>query len=441
MGRVQRIADSLRARTRRSVAGRDDRWGAVADAASADASTGAAAPADGSAPDSTHRPTIPAVAGPDVGPSGHDTVVAVRPVTVPRGVDIAAAWSWRLIVVAIAAYGLYLLVGYLSPVVVPVAIAILITALAVPGVDLLQRVGLPRGLAAALVVLVGLAAVGGLLTLVGTQIGQQFNDLRLQVNEGLSQTQEWLRDGPLQLSQNQLDEGIVQLQEAIAAPDTNVADRVASVGTTVGHVFAGFFITLFATIFLLYDGERIWRWTVRLFPGDARASVDGSGRVAWVSLTAFVRATIIVALVDAIGIALAAWILDVPLVLAIGVLVFIGAFVPVVGAFLSGGVACLVALVDQGPITALIMFGAVVVVQQIESHVLQPFLMGRFVSLHPLAVVLAIGVGVIAAGIVGALVAVPITAVVNAVIKYVAAGSGPEATGGPPGGAARAAPA
>ncbi|MDQ3628328.1 MAG: AI-2E family transporter [Actinomycetota bacterium] len=405
---------------RRSVTehGHDDQMGVLADPVPLDASTGDETPeAHGT---SRTGSTALAVAGADVVAPRPETVVAVRPVAVPRGVDIAAAWSWRLLLLAAAACGVYVLIGYLSPVVVPLVIALLVTALAVPAVDLLDRVGLPRGLSAAVVVLVGLAAVGGLLTVVGTQIGQQFNDLRVSVNEGLGQAQDWLREGPLQLSQAQLDTGIGQLQDAIARPDANVADQVASVGTTVGHAFAGFFITLFATIFLLYDGERIWRWTVRLFPRDAREPVDSSGRVAWVSLTAFVRATIIVALVDAIGIAFSAWVLDVPLVLAIGVLVFLGAFVPVVGAFVSGGVACLVALVDQGPITALIMFGAVVLVQQIESHLLQPFLMGRFVSLHPLAVILAIAIGVLVAGIVGALVAVPLAACANAVVQHLA---------------------
>jgi len=220
-----------------------------------------------------------------------------------------------------------------------------------------------------------------------------------------------------------VEQGIVQLQDAIAPGDEagGVVDQVATVGSTVGHVFTGFFIALFTVIFLLYDGARIWSWIVRLFPRDAREAVDSSGQVAWVSLTAFVRATILVALVDALGIGLTAYFLDVPLALAIGVLVFLGAFVPVVGAFVSGAAACLVALVDQGPAVALAMFAAVLVVQQLESHVLQPFLMGRFVQLHPLAVILAIAAGVVVAGIIGALVAVPIAAVANAVVTNLAA--------------------
>ena len=184
---------------------------------------------------------------------------------------------------------------------------------------------------------------------------------------------------------------------------------------------AGFFIVLFSTYFFLSDGDRIWAWLVRLAPRAARERVDSSGRVAWVSLTQFVRATVIVALVDAIGIAMVAAILGLPFVLAIGVLVFLGAFVPMIGATIAGTVAILVALVDQGPFTALLMLGGVILVQQIEGHILQPFLMGRWVSVHPLAVIVAIGCGVLVAGIAGALIAVPLAATANAVVQHLSA--------------------
>ena len=200
---------------------------------------------------------------------------------------------------------------------------------------------------------------------------------------------------------------------------------MTEVGTAVGHVFAGFFIVLFSTYFFLADGERIWAWLVRLAPRAARAHVDSSGRVAWISLTQFVRATVIVAAVDAIGIMIGAAILQVPFVLAIGVLVFLGAFVPIIGATVAGTVAVLVALVDQGPVTALLMLAVVIGVQQIEGHVLQPFLMGRWVSLHPLGVIVAIACGVLVAGIAGALVAVPLAAALNAVVQHLAANTDP----------------
>jgi predicted PurR-regulated permease PerM len=178
---------------------------------------------------------------------------------------------------------------------------------------------------------------------------------------------------------------------------------------------------LFSTYFFLADGERIWAWLVRIAPRAAREHTDSSGRVAWISLTQFVRATVIVAATDAIGVMIGAAVLGVPFVLAIGVLVFLGAFVPMIGATIAGTVAVLVALVDQGPVTALLMLAVVIGVQQLEGHVLQPFLMGRWVSLHPLGVIVAIGCGVLVAGIAGALIAVPIAASLNAVVQHLSA--------------------
>ena len=185
-------------------------------------------------------------------------------------------------------------------------------------------------------------------------------------------------------------------------------------------MLAGLFLVLFSTYFFLADGARIWAWFVRLAPRAARSRVDSSGRVAWISLTQFVRATVIVAVTDAAGVMIAAKILDVQFVLAIGVLVFLGAFVPIVGAFVAGTVAVLVALVDHGIVVALIMLGAVVLVQQIESHILQPFLMGRFVAIHPLGIIVAIAAGILLAGVAGALVAVPFAAAANAVVQHLA---------------------
>jgi len=195
---------------------------------------------------------------------------------------------------------------------------------------------------------------------------------------------------------------------------------LTEVGTALSHIVAGFFIILFATYFFLADGNRIWSWVVRIFPRASRERADSSGRVAWTSLTAFVRATVLVAFTDALGVMLVAAVLRVPFVFAIGVLVFIGAFIPMIGALLSGSVAVLVALVAQGPVVALIMLGGVVAVQQLEAHVLQPFLLGRLVSVHPLGVIVAIAMGVLVAGIAGALVAVPLVASLNAVVLHLA---------------------
>ena len=340
----------------------------------------------------------------------------------PWGLDLAAAWSWRLIVIATATFGLLWLLNYFAVVTVPLAIALLIAALANPFVNGCLRLGLPRGLSAAVVMVIGIVVVGSLLTFVGRQIAQGADDLSDSVVAGLGKVQDWLRNGPLGITDSQLGGWIKDLQQAISggAGGESAVSRAAEFGTALGHGVAGFFIALFATYFFMADGPRIWAWLVRLSPRAAREPINASGLVAWVSLSQFVKATVLVALADAIGVMIVATILGVPFVMAIGVLVFLGAFVPMIGATIAGSVAILVALVDQGPWVALLMLGGVIVVQQIEGHVLQPFLMGRFVSLHPLGVIVAIGGGVLMAGIVGALIAVPLAAAGNAVVNHLA---------------------
>ena len=346
---------------------------------------------------------------------------------VPWGVDLAAAWAWRFLVIAIAGYVIARVIGFFAVITIPVIIALLLAALVVPLVDGLHRFGLPRGLASILVVLAGLAFVAGLLTFAGQQVANGANDLADQTVKGLDEIKTWLKDGPLHASDSQINKYIDRTQKAITpkADGGSILGRVTEVGTALGHVLAGFFIILFSTYFFLADGNRIWAWMVRLAPRAAREHVDSSGRVAWISLTQFVRATVIVAATDAAGIMIVAAVLGVPFVLAIGVLVFLGAFIPMVGATIAGTVAILVALVDQGPITALFMLGGVILVQQIEGHVLQPFLMGRWVSVHPLGVIVAIGCGVLVGGIPGALVAVPLAAAVNAVVQHLATFTAP----------------
>jgi putative heme transporter len=339
---------------------------------------------------------------------------------VPYGMDLAAAWSWRFIVVCAAGAIILWLLQFFLVVVLPIVIALLISALVSPVVGWLQRVGVPRRLAALLIVLVGIGLIALLLTFVGNQVSQGVGDLSTQVGSGVNQIRDWLRTGPLHVTDTQITAALDKAQDQISKLGEDAVSRVTEVGTAVGHVVAGIFIVLFATYFFLADGPAIWAWMVRLFPRSGRLQADSSGRVAWKSLTQFVRATVLVAATDAMGVMVGALILGVPFVSAIGVIVFIGAFIPMIGAFVSGTVAVLVALVAQGPFTALIMFAVVVAVQQFEAHVLQPFLMGRFVSVHPLGVIVAIAMGVIVAGIPGALIAVPLAASLNAVVQHLA---------------------
>lgn len=346
----------------------------------------------------------------------------LAPAQVPWGVDLAAAWAWRFLVIVAAGYLIARVLGFFAVITLPLVVALLIAALVTPVAVALTRVGVPRRLAAAFVVIGGIAFIAALLTFAGQQVAQGASDLADQVVAGLEEIRHWLQTGPLNASDSQINDVIQSAQDAITrqSRDGETLSQVTEFGTAIGHVVAGFFIVLFSTFFFLADGERIWAWLVRLAPRAAREHVDGSGRVAWVSLTQFVRATVLVAAVDAIGIMIVAAVLGVPFVMAIGVLVFLGAFVPMIGATIAGIVAILVALVAQGPITALFMLGGVIAVQQLEGHILQPFLMGRFVRVHPLGVIVAIGCGVLVAGIAGALVAVPLAAAGNAVVQHLA---------------------
>ncbi|MFT4189396.1 MAG: AI-2E family transporter [Aeromicrobium sp.] len=344
---------------------------------------------------------------------------------VPRGVDIATQWAWRLIVLAVAGYGLLWLVRYFSEITVPLTVALLGTALMVGMVDWLERHGVHRLLATIMVLVTVVIALAGLLLLVGQQLSTQADELRVSVVDGIGELRDWAQDGPLGLSDRDLNRYLEEAQDMVAGTGREaVVDQAAAVGLTLARFVTGTFIALFASVFFLFEGSRIWAWTVMLFPGDAREKVNSSGSRAWDSLTNFVRATVLVALADATGIAVGAWLLGVPLTFAIGVLVFLGAFIPIVGAFCSGMVAVLVALVAQGPWTALFMLLVVIGVQQVESHVLQPFLMGKFVAVHPLAIITAIIAGVTVSGVVGALVAVPLVACLNGVVRHLAEAAG-----------------
>jgi predicted PurR-regulated permease PerM len=336
---------------------------------------------------------------------------------VPRGLRVAAAWAWRLLILGVLAYAVIYLLGRVRIVLVPLSIALLLSALLSPAVGWLLRKGLPRSLATALVLVGGLIAVAGTLTLVISQFIQGVPDLSKSATAGVRQIQDWLKNGRLHLSDTQLDKLISSGQQWIDQHSADLTSSALATATTVFDVFAGLVLVLFSTFFFLRDGRRIWHFLIRLIPAEFRSQLAEAGEASWGTLVAYVRATVLVAFIDAVGIGLALVILRVPLAFPLAALVFLGAFIPIVGATLSGAVAVLVALVGNGPITALIVLGAVIGVQQLEGHVLQPFIMGRAVAIHPLAVIVAIATGVVLAGIMGALVAVPIVAVLNTGIR------------------------
>lgn len=339
--------------------------------------------------------------------------------SVPPSVRAAASWSWRLLLIGAALAVLLWLIAQLKVVVVPVAVALLLTVLLTPLVGWLhRRLRLSRGAAAGLAVVALVAVVGTLLGLAGRSVVRGIGDLWSQASQGVDKILDWLATGPLQLSTADMQTWVDRIQESASGASSSVLSGVVTGATTVGHVLAGAIIALFCTFFFLLDGRTIWAWVVGLLPRGSREHVHQAARRGVVTLGAYTRTQILVAAVDAIGIGVGAAILGLPLALPLAILVFLGSFVPIVGAVVTGSIAVLVALVAQGPGAALIMLAIVLGVQQLEGHVLQPFLMGHAVSLHPVAVLLSVAAGSFVAGIVGALFAVPIAAVLNTVVLY-----------------------
>jgi predicted PurR-regulated permease PerM len=220
------------------------------------------------------------------------------------------------------------------------------------------------------------------------------------------------------ITKGQLADAVTQFQQRLVSNQDTLASGALTTAATVGEVITGFFLALFTLFFFLKDGRSIWLWIVGLFPRDSRAYIDEAARRSWRTLISYVRATAAVALIDAVGIGIGLAVLGVPLVIPLAALVFLGAFIPIIGSFLAGSVAVLVALVSVGPIKALIALGIVVAVMQLEGHVMQPLLLGRAVHVHPLAVVLSIAAGLLIAGIFGALIAVPTVACANVAGTY-----------------------
>jgi predicted PurR-regulated permease PerM len=351
-------------------------------------------------------------------PADHESTASRDDSEVPHSLRIAAAWAWRLIVVGLLGWVLLRFIGIISIVVIPLSIALLLSALLAPAVGWLFRLKLPRSLATFLVMICGVAAVAGTLTLVITQFVQGLPQLTSNASAGIRQIQEWARTGPLHLSDAQVNQAIDSAQNWINSNTSSLTATGVATAATLFEVLTGALLVLFALFFFLRDGRKIWRFIVRLFPVNARWSLSDAGEASWVTLGAYVRATVLVAFIDAVGIGLALVILRVPFPFPLAALVFLGAFIPIIGASISGAVAVLVALVDKGWIIALILLGAVIFVQQLEGHVLQPLIMGRAVAIHPLVVIIGIASGVVLAGIIGALVAVPLIAVLNTGIRH-----------------------
>lgn len=387
------------------------------DSVSADAESaapGTAAPAHAPAAGRTRPAAVPLPAQRSAPPS--DPVAVV-----PYSMRVGAEIGWRLLVLAGTVWVLMRVIGAVQLVVLAFVAALLITALLQPFVARLKRMGVPRGFATALVFIGGFIIIGLVGWFVVWQVMDNIDNLSSSLQDGVAEGKKWLLNSPFHVTDDQINQIAKNLSDAIGSNTKALTDAGLQGVTVIVELLTGMLLAMFSTLFLLYDGPNIWNWVLKLFPDAARDGLAGAGPRAWRTLTLYVRGTVIVALIDAIFIGVGIFFLGVPMAVPLAVVIFLSSFVPLVGAVASGFIAVVVALVTEGPFTALMVLVVVLAVQQIEGHILQPFILGRAVRVHPLAVVLSVAAGSMIAGIGGAVTAVPLVAVGNTVVGYLRA--------------------
>ncbi|HEV7189249.1 MAG TPA: AI-2E family transporter [Blastococcus sp.] len=331
--------------------------------------------------------------------------------------ETAAAWSWRALVIGFLGYVVVSLLARLSLVTVPLAVAVLLSALLHRPAAFLRRF-LPRGVAALVVVLGGLVIVGGLGYVLVGRVQAQAGDLVVQAQDVLTR----LRGHLTTLPGVGTSSGTVvdRLNGWLHSHSAAVVNGAFSVGVVAVDLLTGFALTVFLTLFLVSDGERMWAWLVRLLPARSRQATNGAGHRAYAVLTSWITGTTVIALIHAVVIGATLWWLGTPLTIVLAVLVFAGSFIPILGALVFGGLAVLVTLLTVGPAAAVVLVAVLVVEDLLEGHVYQPFIMGRSLRLHPVVILLVLSAGAVLGGVVGALVAVPLTASATAAVKYLA---------------------
>jgi predicted PurR-regulated permease PerM len=327
----------------------------------------------------------------------------------PPALESAAALCWRLIVVGIVLYAFARVVSALRLVFLPCAGALLLCALLYPVTGWLRR-RMPALAATWMTVLVALCVLGGVGTFVGLEANQQFPHLAARVERIARDIQNWLLKGPLHLKSSQLQAFVDSIVKQLQEQRGRVAKAIFTGATFAGELLAGTVLMFFVLFFLLKDGPRIWGWFIRAF-GRHRTRADRAGRAAWRALSQYVHGTVTIAAIHSIVIAVTLVIMGVPLVAPLAVVVFFGSFIPIVGILVAGALAVLVVVSFKGVIAALVFIGILILEQQLEGHLLQPLVVGRWVHLHPLAIILAIAIGSVLGGIPGAVFAVPAAAV------------------------------
>lgn len=329
---------------------------------------------------------------------------------IPQGVRTAAGWAWRLLLFGALVWAFGWLMAEFSEVTVPLGIAFLLTALLSPLAHRLKQWNWHPLLAAAACLLLMVLLIVGIGWGIGANAARQAPELAQQAVAGFNQFMQWVANGPLGIDQAQIDRWMESLTGWLSASQAVLAGYLAKVGTSVGHFFAGVAIALIATFFFLAEGQHLWGAAHRLLPERYQQPTDKAAERGWASLVSYMRAQVIVSAVDAAGVAAIAFFLGLPMALALFALTFIVCFIPVVGAVIAGTVATSLALITHGWVAALIMAGGTIAVMWLESHLLQPLLLGKAAQVHPLAVLLGIAVGAQVGGIVGALIAIPVLA-------------------------------
>jgi len=357
-----------------------------------------------------------ALPGPQAGQSDSAGQPA-RP-RVPPWLEGAAGWAWRLLILGALIYVLIRLVSALRLVVLPCVAALLLTALLQPLTLRLRRFGLPALAATWCTLLAALAVLAGVATIVATRTSADYQRLVTDLGDTTKDLQRWLAGAPFHLHRAGLAQLSNRLLTFLKEHQSAVAGTVLSGGKIALEVLAGVVLTAFVTFFLLKDGDRIWAWLTGFLGYGARMRVRGAGVAAWLAVTYYVRGTVAVAAIHAVVIGFALWVLGVPLLVPLVILVFLAAFIPLVGILVAGTLAVAVTLGTRGWVAALVLVAVFIVENQLESHLLQPLVVGRLVRFHPLAIILVLAVGGVAGGIAGVVVAVPIAVALFRAMPY-----------------------
>jgi len=336
---------------------------------------------------------------------------------VSYGIRVAALWSVCFIAVVAGIVVLSWLLSKIGLVTVTVAVSVMLCALLYPFVAWLQRLGLPRALAALLVFVLGIVVFGVLIWFVVSQIASAKDSMVDQLHGAADTIDQWLVTGPLHMSQHDASRYTVNLDDTISDNADLIRDRLESTASSAIGLVSGAVLCLFATLFLMLDDGRIWRWVVSLFPVHIRGHMQEAGTAAWRTLTVYMRSLVLLAALNALAMVPVMMIAGMPLVVPLAVLLFLGSLVPLIGVIIAGVIVALIALVTQGVTTAIVVTIALVVIVQLFGNLLNPIILGKFVAIHPLAILVTVTAGTLIAGAFGAFVAVPLVAVINNAIK------------------------